>query len=224
MLATLLLSSLALAGSLRGEPIEKTLPANMPTLHIVDGVGSVKVRVDPRATETRVRIQPITWAEGCDVELSGDATRAEAKVLREGEDAGLACRTRFEVTLAAGTELAVDLGAGRVKMEDLEDPVDVHVGLGGVKLRYARPPEGAVAANVGLGRVRAHFPYGTWLDLSDTDAKVGFVRSAIPAREDAETELDAVATVGRVRVKTILIPWEESPWSEPSPPAVASAD
>ncbi|MCB9764257.1 MAG: hypothetical protein H6739_31080 [Alphaproteobacteria bacterium] len=209
MVSLLIATGLAAASPLRGEPVQKTLPGSIPVIELANAVGKVKVTADPTATQTVVHAQPLTWKEGCEIRFSGNSNLARAEVVREGEPAGMACRTRWEITLAGATELVVDQRAGAVKMEGLTAPVAVHVGTGRIRLRYDTPPTGTVAASVGLGRVVTHFPYGTWLNLHETDAKLGLVRTAIPNRNDSDTALAAGSKVGNVRVRTVLTPWEE---------------
>lgn len=203
----MLLTSIALAA--RPEPVERTLPTEMPRLEIHNGSGVIRARMDEDAAKSTVEVRPgLFWAEGCEVAFTGDREAAVATVLRDGERAGLRCRARFDVVLAGPTTLELDTRSGRIRGKELRQLASAHAGFGSVDLRFAEAPAGTVSATVGVGRARAHFPYGTWLDL-ETDALLGRVSTEIPNREDAQTELNAEATVGGVGVRTVLVPWEQ---------------
>ena len=82
-------------------------------------------------------------------------------------------------------------------------PVEVDVGVGGAVVELDEAMPGTVVARVGVGRVRARFPYGTWLD-KEVDAVVGRVWTAIPTRSTSPTRLEARAALGSVRIETVL--------------------
>lgn len=214
-----LLTSIALAA--RPEPIERTLPTEMPSLTIENASGLTRVRMDEDAGKSTVTVrQGLLWAEGCEVVFTGNREQAVATVTREGERAGMRCRARFDVVLAGPTTLDLDTRSGRIRGKDLEQVASAHAGFGSVDLRFAEAPAGTVSAKVGVGRARVHFPYGTWLDL-DTDTVVGHVATEIPNREDAITDLNAEAKLGGVGVRTVLVPWEQL---QPPAPAVATSE
>lgn len=218
----LLLTGIALAA--RPAPTERTLPTEMPALRVENASGLTRVRVDADAAQSKVTVRPgLFWAEDCALTFTGDRQHAALQVQRGGERAGLRCRARVEVVLAGPTRLELDTRMGRIKARELEQLASAHVGFGTIDLRYAEAPVGVVSADVGVGRARVHFPYGTWLDL-ETDTVVGHVSTEIPNREDALTELDARAGLGGVGVRTVLIPWDEVRLpAEPPPPVDAVA-
>jgi len=114
-----------------------------------------------------------------------------------------------DVTLTAGRvtgspvsdELHIAIDRGRVVLEDLRVPVFAEVGVGGIQLHYDLALEGTATAHVGVGRVRATFPYGTLLDRHAT-AKVGSVKTEIPHRTTSRTRLEASTGLGVVDVDT----------------------
>jgi len=114
-----------------------------------------------------------------------------------------------DVTLVAGRvtgspvsdELHIAVDRGRVHLDGLRVPVHAQVGIGGIKLDYELALEGTATAHVGVGRVRASFPYGTLLDRQAT-AKVGTVKTEIPHRSTSRTRLEASTGLGVVDVDT----------------------
>ncbi len=114
-----------------------------------------------------------------------------------------------DVTLTAGRvtgtptsdELHIAVDRGRVHLSALRVPVFAEVGVGGIKLDYELALDGTATAHVGVGRVRATFPYGTLLDRQAT-AKVGTVKTEIPHRSTSVTRLEASTGLGVVDVDT----------------------
>jgi hypothetical protein len=114
-----------------------------------------------------------------------------------------------DVTLVTGKvtgspvsdELHIAVDRGRIHLDDLRVPVYAEVGVGGIQLAYSIALEGTATAHVGVGRVRASFPYGTLLDRHTT-AKFGSVKSEIPHRTTSRTRFEASANLGVVDVDT----------------------
>lgn len=104
---------------------------------------------------------------------------------------------------SASQELVASVGLGKLRLEGLEHGVQARVGVGGMRLDFEQAMPGTVDARVALGRIRARFPYGVYLD-NQSRSPVGVVRSAIPHRNAADTTVQARASVGAVRVETIL--------------------
>lgn len=102
---------------------------------------------------------------------------------------------------AAGSRVQVQ--RGHVDLYGLSVPVSVDVGIGGALVEADEALAGTIDARVGVGRVRARFPYGTWLD-KDVEATVGRVWTAIPSRSTSPTGLTARASLGSVRIETVL--------------------
>lgn len=203
-----LLVSFALAQ----EPVQRSLPVGIPALHVQNPAGRLLVEHDPTALQSSVTVTEVAWAEGCRVEFSGDMKLAVVAVVRDEKSPSL-CVSDVHVVLAGHTAVAVDQGrgrvearglqrgfnaelrVGRVRVDEVQGPVEVEVGLGGARMRWTGQYGGSAVARVRVGRVRAQVPYGTWLDH---DVSGGVAFNPIPSGLESPDKLTAKATIVRV--------------------------
>ena len=105
----------------------RTLPADMPALHLVAEAAHVTLRTVPGATETVVTVTEQRWSEGCVVDFSGSTQEATVTVVVP-EQFGAHCKTELEVALAGPTEVTTDIGRGRVALDGVA--ANTHIALG----------------------------------------------------------------------------------------------
>ncbi len=220
---------LLIASALAQEPIQRSLPATMPALHVVNPAGRVLVTVDRSVKESRVMATPVHWPEGCRVEFSGDQELARLEVVRDDGNVRR-CRTDVHVVLVGDTSVAIDqgrgrvdaggmsgslsveLGRGRVFVDEAVGAVDIQVGLGGVKMAWTESYGGSAVARVKAGRVRAEVPYGTWLSH---DVGGGIAMNPIPEGLESEDRLVARAPIVRIdTAQSAISPSTMVVWNE----------
>lgn len=189
MSLALVLSGVALAQA----PVTRTLPRDMPTVHLLNTAGSVTVIHDPSAAESSVTALPVNWAEGCEVVFRGDASLAEAEVLRP--NGRTRCRTDWTLVLAGDTVVDLDLGRADVRLERTQSVVLVDARSARVELVDTQAP---VHVALGTGRV-----FGTSDQVVTASVGMGKVRL-----EDLSAPVDAVVQVGGVRLEFTEAPDE----------------
>lgn len=191
------------------QPVEKTLPADMPALEILAGFGQVAVTRDAQATKTRLVATPGSWDEDCELRFEGDRDRAVVSVVNHAGRSLRNCKTDFELALAGETELsveaeratvtlagttspvAVDLKRGRIELLDALGPLDLYVGTGSVR-GSTRSQD--VSAYVSLGRIELEEL------VSPLEAEVGVGRVALTYSAVPAGRVWARSGVGRVSV------------------------
>lgn len=109
----------------------RTLPADMPTLHLVADHAHVSIRTVPGATETVVTANETRWSEGCVLDFSGSSAEATVSVVTP-EGFGTHCFTDIEVTLAGATEVTTDIGRGRIALDAVDANTRIALGTGRV--------------------------------------------------------------------------------------------
>jgi hypothetical protein len=206
-----LLLALTSPASAQGlEPVEKTLPGDIPELEILAASGQVRVVRDPQATKSTVIATPLNEIEGCEVVFEGSREQATVRVSRTEERSPRRCRTDFEVVLAgAETALHVEVGTGRVEVSGTVNPVAVDLRAGRVITEdVAGPLDVYVAAGRVLGSVRSHdvkvYVGAGKVDLVDlvtpVEAEVGFGRLALTYSAMPDGRVWARTGVGGVDV------------------------
>ncbi len=171
-----LLCVLSSPPALAGEPVVRSLPSTIPALEIDNPRGVIEVRYDPDATGTSFVASPMFWTQGCEVAFTGDTSMARAEVQKDGERAGVGCRTKIEVVLSGPTALHLQGDKVRVHVEESRGPVDIDLRRGKVQLEKVY---GSTDVTMIAGRVTGS-PVGDELHIAIDRGRVRLESLRVP--------------------------------------------
>lgn len=181
--------------------------------------GDIHIRAERVVGLVTVDATPVTWPEGCTVDIGQDADRAWTRMTQN--TLLRSCRLDVAVTVGMDTVLLVrvgqgnvritnlggaltaDLGAGDVLLEDVSGPVDVEMGSGQLEGSFSGPRLHAQVGSGGVHLAGLRAPVSVEIGLGNIDltyseapagridARVGTgsIKILLPPDTDVRTEL-----------------------------------
>lgn len=169
---------------------EQALPADITRLVVDNAAGDVRIRAAGAGEEPGVTTST-EWGlrrPDVSVDTSGGTATLHADCPR-----GIlitTCSTDWTVVVPAGADVDVDEGAGRVMIEGIDGHVDVHAGVGDV--RISETTASSIRADLGVGSL--------WIESveppRDVRAKVGVGGLALQLPDHVTYDVDAASGVG----------------------------
>ncbi|MDG1478311.1 MAG: hypothetical protein P8R54_01915 [Myxococcota bacterium] len=114
------------------DPIVRTLPASVDTIHLDIPRSELVIRYDDAALRTTLTVLTHTWWPGCALMLTGDHDAVSARIVHDSGLAGLACHSPVTLVLAGDSVLQVHLAAGDITTAATPGHQELHVGTGQV--------------------------------------------------------------------------------------------
>ena len=184
----------ALVGPMLKQAETSERPLSPATTHVeIDSsAGDVRVRAAEPGEQPHVTLTTEWGLRRPDVSVESAGRTAELSA-ECPTDLFSTCSTDWIVVVPAGAAVDVEHGAGTVDLEGLDGDIDVHAGVGDVRISETRAE--SIRANLGVGslRIEAVEP------PRDVEAKVGVGGVVVQLPDEVDYDVDAQSGVGDAR-------------------------
>ena len=171
---------------------EQALPATTSRLVVDNAAGDVRIRAAEAGEEPRVNASTEWGLRRPDVSVdsSGGTTTLHGQC-----PTGIftTCSTDWTIVVPADADVEIDEGAGRLTIEGIGGDLDIHAGVGDV--RISETTASSISADLGVGSL--------WIESVEppqqVDARVGVGGLSVQLPDDVSYDVDASSGVGESR-------------------------